>query len=193
MNRRLTLALLVLTPLLSFAATTSDEAQQRLHSAIDEVLALADKAPDRPTLVARIGPVLEKHISFAAMTRRAVGPGWRQFSEAQQKKATALFSKLVIRSYSNKFTIGEHPEIRYQSAATPAAGRVDVTTTTVYQGNRYNVIYRMEQEENWRTTDVVIEGVSMVANYRSQLDPVFKKGGAEAVLSSLEQSVAKPQ
>jgi phospholipid transport system substrate-binding protein len=51
----------------------------------------------------------------------------------------------------------------------------------------------MEQEESWRTTDVVIEGVSMVANYRSQLDPVFKKGGADAVISSLEQSVAKPQ
>jgi phospholipid transport system substrate-binding protein len=193
MNRRLTLALLVLAPLLSFAANTSEEAQQRLHSAIDEVLALADKAPNRDVLVQRIGPVLEKHISFAAMTRRAIGPGWRQFSGAQQEKATALFSKLVIRSYSSKFTIGEHPEIRYQSATTPAAGRVDVTTTTLYQGHRYNVIYRMEQEESWRTTDVVIEGVSMVANYRSQLDPVFKKGGADAVISSLEQSVAKPQ
>jgi phospholipid transport system substrate-binding protein len=70
---------------------------------------------------------------------------------------------------------------------------VDVTTTTLYQGNRYSVIYRLEQEESWRTTDVVIEGVSMVANYRSQLDPVFKRGGAEAVLKSLEQSVAHPQ
>ena len=193
MNRRLILALLVLTPMLGFAVNTAEEAQQRLHSAIDEVLAIADKAPNREVLVQRIGPVLEKHISFAAMTRRAIGPGWRQFNDAQQKKAITLFSKLVIRSYSNKFTIGEHPEIRYQSAATPAAGRVDVTTTTLYQGHRYNVIYRMEQEESWRTTDVVIEGVSMVANYRSQLDPVFKKGGADAVISSLEQSVAKPQ
>ena len=193
MNRRLILALLVLTPMLGFAVNTAEEAQQRLHSAIDEVLAIADKAPNRDVLVQRIGPVLEKHISFAAMTRRAIGPGWRQFNDAQQKKAITLFSKLVIRSYSNKFTIGEHPEIRYQSAATPAAGRVDVTTTTLYQGHRYNVIYRMEQEESWRTTDVVIEGVSMVANYRSQLDPVFKKGGADAVISSLEQSVAKPQ
>ena len=193
MNRRLTLALVACLPLIGFAATTLDEAQQRLHSAIDEVLALADKAPSREVLEQRIGPVLEKHISFVVMTRRAIGPGWRQFGEDQQKKATALFSKLIIRSYSNKFTIGEHPEIKYHSAAAPAAGRVDVSTTTLYQGNRYAVIYRLEQEEAWRTTDVVIEGVSMVANYRSQLDPVFKKGGAAAVLSSLEQSVAHPQ
>lgn len=191
MNPRLISALLFFTPLLGFAATTLDEAQQRLHAAIDEVLAIADKAPNHDALVQRVGPVLDKHISFPVMTRRAVGPGWRQFTPEQQKRATVLFSKLIIRSYSNKFTIGEHPEIQYKSAAAPAAGRVDVTTTTVYQGNRYTVIYRMEKEENWRTTDVVIEGVSMVANYRSQLDPVFKRGGADAVVSSLEQSVAR--
>ena len=194
MNRRLTLALLALSPVFSLTAATSlDQAQARLHSAIDEVLALADKAKDRPTLVARIGPVLEKHISFVAMTRRAVGPGWRTFSADQQKKAIDLFSQLIIRSYSNKFTIGEHPVIKYHSAAQPASGRVDVTTMTVYQGNKYSVIYRMEEAESWRTTDVVIEGVSMVANYRSQLDPVFKSGGADAVLKSLTKSVANPQ
>lgn len=193
MTLRLTFLLLALVAPLAVpaAAATSEEAQQRLRSAVDEVLGIAARAPSQAVLIERVGPVLEKHISFGVMTRRAVGPGWRTFTPEQQKKAAALFTKLVIRSYCNKFTIGEHPEIQYKSAATPASGRVDVTTTTVYQGNRYTVVYRMEQEEGWRTTDVVIEGVSMVANYRSQLDPVFKRGGAEAVVSSLEQSVAR--
>jgi phospholipid transport system substrate-binding protein len=39
----------------------------------------------------------------------------------------------------------------------------------------------------------VIEGVSLIANYRSQLDAQFKKGGANAVISSLTQSVSRPQ
>lgn len=193
MNLRLTLMSFALATLTCLAATSLDEAQNRLHAAIDEVLALADKAPSREVLVQRIGPVLEKHISFNVMTRRAVGPGWRTFSSEQQSKATSLFSKLIIRSYANKFTIGEHPEIKYHGAAQPEAGRVDVNTTTVYQGSRYPVVYRLEESEGWRTCDVVIEGVSMVANYRSQLDPVFKRGGAAAVISSLEQSVARPQ
>lgn len=193
MNRRLTLALIALVPLAGFAASSVEDAQRILHAAIDEVLMLADKAPNLTVLEQRIEPVLRKHISFDVMTRRAVGPGWRQFNAAQQKQAVALFSKLIIRSYSNNFTIGEHPEIKYHTATAPAAGRVDVSTTTIYHGNHYAVIYRMEEAEGWRTTDVVIEGVSMVANYRSQLDPVFKKGGAEAVVRSLEQSVTRPQ
>ena len=186
-RRRFLFAIIIFAPLAVHAASSSDEAQRTLRAAIDQLLVIADKARSLPALEASITPILSKHISFDAMTRRAVGPGWRQFNDMQQKKAISAFTKLIIHNYSSKFTIGEHPEITFRSAAEPAAGRVEVTTTTKYKGNRYAVIYRMEAAEGWRTTDVVIEGVSMVANYRSQLDPIFKKGGADAVVRSLEQ------
>ena len=194
MTVRQFLSLLLIAPCLhAAAADSSADAQQRLHGAVDEALKAAESSSTRSTLVERLRPILEKHISFGTMTRRAVGPGWRQFTPGQQAKALELFTTLVIRSYSNKFTLGEHPEVKFNSTAAPAPGRVDVATTTLYQGSRYNVIYRMEQEEGWHVTDVVIEGVSMVANYRSQLDAAFKKGGAETVLSSLNESVSRPQ
>ena len=81
----------------------------------------------------------------------------------------------------------------YQAAVAPAAGRVDVPTKLVYQGSRYSVTYRLEQEGSWKITDVVIEGVSLIANYRTQLDAKFKAGGAPAVITSLEQSVSRPK
>lgn len=195
MNRRLILtALALLAPLAPLSAATSlEQAQTRLRAAVDEVLNLARQAKDKPTLMQRIGPVLNKHVSFDVMTRRAIGPGWRQFKPEEQKKAVAAFTKIIIRSYGSKFTIGVQPEVKYQSAAATAAGRVDVSTVTHYQGSRYSVVYRLEESEGWRTTDVVIEGVSMVANYRSQFDPVFKRGGVAAVLSSLEQSAARSE
>jgi phospholipid transport system substrate-binding protein len=52
------------------------------------------------------------------------------------------------------------------------------------------VIYRQEEAEGWRITDVLIEGVSMVANYRSQFDAEFKSGGANSVINALKTSVA---
>lgn len=173
-----------------FASTA--EAEKRLQSAVDEVLAIADHASDNASLAKSLRPVLENHISFDAMTRRAVGPGWRQFSPEQQKKATQLFTTLIIRSYSSKFTPGEKAVIKFKPATSPAPGRVEVPTTLLYKGSRYEVTYRLESAENWRITDVVIEGVSLIANYRSQFDAEFKKGGANAVIDALTQSVAKP-
>lgn len=180
---------LVMSPLAVSAQLA--EAQSRLKSAVTEVLTVADRAGSRGALPEKLRPVLQKYVSFETMTKRAVGPGWRQFTPAQQQQATELFATLIIRSYSGKFTPGEHPAITYKNAVSPATGRVDVPTSMVYRGSQYSVTYRMEQVQGWRITDVVIEGVSLIANYRSQLDAQYKKGGANAVISSLTQSVSR--
>ncbi len=189
MNRRLLLTLICCTPL-GLKATPS-EAEAKLRSAINEVLTLADRASTNAALTVSVRPVLLKYVSFETMTKRAIGVGWRQFSAAEQKRASELFTTLVIRTYIGKFTPGERPVIDYKVATSPATGRVDVPTTLIYKGSRYAVTYRMEQIGGWRIADVVIEGVSMIANYRSQLDATFKQGGAEAVIRSLEQSVSR--
>lgn len=168
-------------------------AEKQLKTAIDEVLAVANRTPGVASLADNLTPVLQKHLSFAAMTRRAIGPGWRQFSNDEQAKAIQLFTTLVIRTYSSKITPGEQPVIQFKPATTPAPGRVDVPTMLRYKGSNYDVTYRMEQAEGWRVTDVVIEGVSLIANYRAQLDAQFKRGGANSVINSLTQSVNRPQ
>ena len=169
------------------------EAEKRLQTAVHEVISTADVAPSSNALIGSLRPVLQKYLSFEAMTRRAVGPGWRQFSVDQQKQATQLFTTLIIRTYSSKFTPGEHPVVEFKAATAPAPGRVEVPTTLLYQGSHYSVIYRLEEAEGWRITDVVIEGVSLIANYRSQFDDQFKKGGSTAVIGALSQSVDHPQ
>ena len=188
---RLLLSLLAVFPFANAFASTA-EAENFLKKSIGEVVEVARKSSDSASLAAGVRPVLLKTISFDAMTRRAVGPGWRQFTEPEQMEAISLFTSLIIRTYSAKFTPGELPEIVYKSAIETAPGRIEVPTTTLYKGSKYEVVYRLEQPEGkvWRVTDVVIEGVSMVANYRGQLDPQFKSGGARAVLGSLQKSVS---
>jgi phospholipid transport system substrate-binding protein len=180
----------VLIPFLlqGLVMASPDQAEKRLQTAVNEVLEVANSVSNQEALATALRPVLQKHLSFEAMTRRAVGPGWRQFSKSQ---ATQFFTTLIIRTYSSKFTPGEHPEVQYKAAMIPAAGRVEIPTSLLYQGSRYNVTYRLEQAEGWKVTDVLIEGVSLVANYRSQFDEEFKKGGANAVVGALSQSVAK--
>lgn len=193
MNFRFFCPLLAALVLLHTTAPASTaEAEKRLQTAVDEVLSVANRAPNSAALTTSLRPILLKYISFDAMTRRAVGPGWRQFTPDQKNKAAQLFTTLIIRTYSSKFTPGEKPVITFKAASTPAPGRVEIPTLLTYQGGKYDVTYRMEADEDWRITDVVIEGVSLVANYRTQFDAQFKKDGAKAVLDSLNQTVAAP-
>lgn len=188
--------LLLILPFLLIQGTvraSTEEAENRLKASVDKVVAVAKSAPDRKALIAGVKPVLESILSFDAMTRRAVGPGWRQFTPEQQKEAIRLFTTLILRTYTAKFTPGELPGVEYKTASSPAPNRVEIPTTSLYKGSRYDVIYRLEETDGapWRITDVVIEGVSMVANYRTQFDSQFKQGGADAVIAALNRSVAE--
>jgi len=187
---------LIIAPLILLQGTvfaSGADAEKRLQTAVNEVLAVADAAPSSNALLESLRPVLKKHLNFEAMTRRAVGPGWRQFTADQQKQAVQLFTTLIIRTYGGKFTIGEHPVIEFKAASASAPGRVEVPTTLLYRGSRYNVTYRLEEDGGWLVTDVVIEGVSLVANYRTQFDAQFQKGGSNAIIAALTRSVAKPE
>lgn len=170
------------------AQLASDGAEGHLRQTIDAVLLQADQSSDHQALAKSVRPMLEQRVGFATMTKRAIGPGWRQFNSQQQAQAIDLFTTLIIRSYASKFTPGEHPEITYRGAQGKETNRTEVATTLVYRGTRYAVSYRLEVEGGWKITDVSIEGVSLVANYRSQLDAAFRSGGAQAVLEALKKT-----
>lgn len=187
--------LLLIAPFLFILprASADNPAEQRLRQAVDQSIEIAERAPSNAVLLQKIRPVLDQNVSFSAMTRRAIGPGWRQFSPEQQKEAIKLFTELIVRRYVGRFTIGEHPSVIYKPATTPSPGRVEIPTSLLYKGSRYEVIYRLEQAEGWKITDIVVEGVSFIGNYRSQFDAQFQKGGPAAVLASLNNAVQNPK
>jgi phospholipid transport system substrate-binding protein len=178
------------------AAEPAVDATTMLRTAVNEVLAIAYDGQTATTpLAVRVRPALEKYFNFQAVTRRAIGPGWRQFTPEQQERATFLFTDLVIRSYANRFEIGDRPGITYANAVIPDPKRPalqEISTTIDYAGKNYSVVYRVEQSgDSWRIYDVNIEGVSMIANWRSQLDPIYQRGGAAAVITALEKNLSE--
>jgi phospholipid transport system substrate-binding protein len=179
---------------LSFAATPVDPVSQ-LHSEVDQLLAIAYSGQSSEALADRTRPLLEKDFSFELVTRQAIGPGWRQFSPTEQQKTTDLFSRLVIRIYAARVVGTKRPSIIYGKAVTLAPDRCEIPTrvTTPDSDKPYSVVYRLiNLSGGWRIYDVLIEGVSFVANYRAQFDDLVRRGGAAAVIKTLEAKLAEP-
>ena len=187
------LAAAMLAPLTAFAGSATDPGQM-LRTATDQVLAIIyEKPADSRPLATRVRPVMEKYFDFESLTRRAVGPGWRQLTSAQQQRTTKLLTELVLRNYCSHFDTVVRSHITFAEPVELAAGRCELPTTVSHTGQNYAVAYRAEQmPDGWRFYDVIVEGVSLVANYRAQFTALFQKGGADAIIRALEEKIEEP-
>ena len=190
-----TLALVILGTVRLSGAASVDDPLAMLRSSIDDVLAVAYAGHGNENLPARVRPLLEKCFAFDLVTRQAMGPGWRQFSPTDQKRVSDLFSELVIRTYSARVVGTQRPKITYGTPVELAPDRREIPTrvTTASSSEPFAVVYRLiKYPAGWRIYDVLIEGVSFVANYRAQFDEIIQKGGAPAVIRTLETKLAAP-
>ena len=173
--------------------------QAVLDQALQDLIRVAEasRGVSAVQLSQKTRPVLEKLFNFESLTKRAVGQGWRELSADQQKQAVGLFSEILIRSYASRFDWDSKLEIQFSPPVDLGGGRVEVLAMTRYGNNNVKVLYRMEPAANgWAVYDVVIEGVSLAANYRAQFDSIRQRGGGEALLKlmqeNLKQSANKP-
>ena len=180
-------------------AAADDEPRALLTRAVNEVLAVSN-APGATAVSVHDGvrPLFEKYFDTTLLTRRAIGPGWREFNADQQKRAVILFSDLALGTYADKFKPGFHPVIIYRSTVELAANRQEVPISiTTEDGQPVAIAFRFENTPiGWRIYDIIIEGVSLDGNYRSQFDPIFQDSGAKGVIHALEvkvtETTAKP-
>jgi phospholipid transport system substrate-binding protein len=178
-----------------FGAASVDDPATILRNATDEVLSIAYSGHENENLAARLRPLLEKCFAFDVVTRQAMGPGWRLFSATDQKRVTDLFSELMIRTYSARVAGTQRPQIVYGTPIELASDRREIPTrvSTSSSNDPVSIVYRLVKlPAGWRIYDVLIEGVSFVANYRAQFDGIIQKGGAPAVIHALETKLAAP-
>jgi phospholipid transport system substrate-binding protein len=190
---RFWLILLILGAARLSGAASADDPAAMLRSSIDEALSVAYSGQRNENLPARVRPLLDKTFAFDLVTRQAMGPGWRQFSAADQKRITDLFSELMIRTYSSRVVGTQRPKITLGKPVELAPDRREIPTrvTTPSSNEPVSVVYRLiKLPGGWRIYDVLIEGVSFVANYRAQFDDIIHKGGAPAVIRTLEAKLA---
>jgi phospholipid transport system substrate-binding protein len=176
-------------------AASMDAPMSMLRSSVDEVLSVAYSGQGNENLPARVRPLLEKSFALDLVTRQAMGPGWRQFSTTDKKRITDLFSELMLRTYSARVVGTQRPKIAYGTPVELAADRCEIPTRVITSSSNepIAVVYRLiKLPAGWRIYDVLIEGVSFVANYRAQFDQIIQRGGAPAVIQAIETKLAAP-
>ena len=182
-----------LVMLSSFAVAAVGDPQQMVRETGDKVLAevTARKAEleARPEL---IYPLVEStvlpHFDFREMSQSALGRFWRDASEDQKAGITREFRELLVRTYASALLGYSGQQIEYLPAQFPAdATNVMIPTRITSAGAPpVPINYRLKLEDSkWMVYDVVIDGVSLITNYRSQFAAVVRRNGIDGLIATL--------
>jgi phospholipid transport system substrate-binding protein len=140
-----------------------------------------------------VDSILAPHFDFEQMTRLAVGRDWRNASPAQQQALTDSFRALLVRTYAKSIMKYSGQDIVY-SASRPGTrtGTVVVPTEVRAPGAAPIPIdyYLLERGSSWKVYDVVIDGVSMISNYRSQFRTTIASTGIDGLIEQLRAKTA---
>lgn len=139
----------------------------------------------------KIRSIIDSIFDFEAISKRAVGPNWKRFTPEEQSAFTTVFAELLSRSYIERikgnFT---NEQVVYLGENMPSPDKAQVKTEITRKGGDIPVDYSMQlTNESWRIYDVVIEGMSMVKNYRSQFNDVLMRESPAQLIARLKQKV----
>ncbi len=169
----------------AFAAPTDE-----VKKTVDEVVRIvADKdmkkheQKRRQALKKAIGAIFD----YGEMAKRSLGKHWNQRTPAERKQFTDLFATLLENSYAGKIESYNNEKIVYIKE-TLDGGYAEVRSKVVTaKRDEFSLDYRLTNANGaWVVYDVVIEGVSLVSNYRSQFNRIITANGYPELVKKLQ-------
>ena len=190
----------LLIPAATLALAVAPDEMVRKNTA--EVLAMlkADKelAAGDPAKVDKLAnEKILPYFNIQRMTQLAVGRAWRDASEAQKTALINEFRRLLVRTYSSSLSQFKNQVIEVRPLKLSSTDTEVVVKTTILQsgGPGVPIDYSMEKiagaGDDWKVFDVLIDGVSLVTNYRSSFATEIRAAGIDGLIKSLSERNAK--
>jgi phospholipid transport system substrate-binding protein len=179
----------VLATWLGLAQADDPAGHQVIKQTVDQTIAelakrQAEIAADPGLLYPLIQHTVVPAFDFERITRSAMGPFWRQATQSQREQLVQAFQTLLVRSYAQTLLLYPEPNIAYLPVRFSKDQRKMLAPTQVVdtQGQSIPINYRLHRhpERGWLIYDVVVEGISLITNYRSTFKSMIRQGAGKA-------------
>jgi phospholipid transport system substrate-binding protein len=146
------------------------------------------KAGSRAKLIEVIEAKVLPHFNFGAMTALAMGQGWGKANAEQKKRLTEEFRTLLVRTYASALAAYSEQKFDFRPLrAKPTDTDVTVNVRVLQPGGQpVTIDYSMEKTASgWKVYDVMVGGVSLVANYRTEFGNAVRASGIDGLIKEL--------
>jgi phospholipid transport system substrate-binding protein len=174
------------------AGTPTEQLRRQVDSAVKilDDTALKSRPDERH---ARVRKIAGEIFDYPDTARRALGPHWNARSPQERDEFARLFGDLLDRSYMSKIDLYSGEKVSYIGETINGSEATVKTTLETKQGTPMPIDYRMHLVDgNWRVYDVIIEGVSLVSNYRTQFNKIITTESYQALVERLRARETAP-
>jgi phospholipid transport system substrate-binding protein len=171
-------------------------ATDAVRATIDEVLrVLGDKDLKQPSRADERRKLLEKIVGgrfdYQEMSRRSLGAPWNQLTDKDKQEFVDLFRTLLTNTYADRVESYSGEGVQYLNERTEK-DYAEVRTKILSGKTEIPMDYRlMNKNSDWRVYDVVVDGVSLVNNYRGQFSKILRTSSYPELVDQLRKKSDK--
>ena len=147
------------------------------------------KAGNRAKLISLIDAKVLPHFNFQAMTQLAMGQSWNKAQPEQKKRLVGEFKTLLVRTYASALAAYSEQKFDFRPLRAKSTDTDVTVNVRVLQpgAQAVTIDYSMEKTAGgWKVYDVMVGGVSLVANYRTEFNNVVRDSGIDGLIKSLD-------
>ena len=181
--------------LASHLPAETGSAMEAMKGTIDQALKVLEdeslKAPGKSQQRLEIlEDIIGKRFDYKEMGKRTLGKHWRKLSEADRDEFVRLFQRFLSKTYAGNVDGYSGEQVQYLKERRKG-DFAEVQTVVASDKSPLSVYYRMFKSANgWKVYDVVLDGVSLVKNFRSQFGRIIEAESVEGLLEKLRAKTA---
>jgi len=181
-------ALLLGAALTAHAGIPTDQVKGATDQVLKIILDPALKGPDKSSARRQqLRSVVDQVFDWQETGKRALARHWQPLKPEQRQEFSSLFADLVERSYVGKIESYSGEKIVYVGDIIEGDQATVKTKLITKSQTEIPIDYRMQKEgDRWRVYDVLIEGVSLVGNYRTQFNRVIQQTGYDDLVKKMK-------
>jgi len=152
---------------------------------------LQDASLDREAKWRRIGVIINARFDFRSMSQSVLATNWQEATPEERARFVEYFSQYIEATYREKIEAYTDQKVLYLRE-TINGKRAEVDTVIVSNSTEIPVSYRMKNNDgDWYAYDVIIEGVSLVNNYRGTFTAIVKNEGMDGLLNDIQRRIER--
>jgi phospholipid transport system substrate-binding protein len=143
---------------------------------------------NRAKLIGLINDKVLPHFNFTAMAALAMGQSWNKATPEQKKRVTDEFKTLLVRTYASALAAYSDQKFDFRPLRAKSSDTdVTVNVRVLQPGTQpVPIDYSMEKTPSgWKVYDVMVGGVSLVANYRTEFNNLVRESGVDGLIKNL--------